>query len=280
LANGRVHVGSGDGKLYTFDAAGVTNCSGNPVVCNPLWTATLDDWTMASPAVSDGRVYIPTTANTLFVFDAAGTTNCAGSPKVCTPLWTAAAGAGDISPVVSGGRVYMGGELDLEVFDAAGIAGCSGTPKVCSPLWTAPLSGVGTSPAVANGRVYVASVSGSSDLVAFDANGVTNCVGTPAVCSPLWWTALAGSNATGPTVANGVVYVGVYNEDWGNARMPAYDAAGSVNCSGTPTYCTRLWPGDIHLDSFMLSTPVIWGGHVYATVLRGLGGRLHVYSPA
>jgi hypothetical protein len=42
LANGVVYVGSGypDHKLYAFDTAGNTNCSGSPKTCAPLWTAT------------------------------------------------------------------------------------------------------------------------------------------------------------------------------------------------------------------------------------------------
>src|SRR5687768_14069481 len=40
VANGTVYVGSDDGKLYAFDAAGVANCSpGPPRACSPLWTA-------------------------------------------------------------------------------------------------------------------------------------------------------------------------------------------------------------------------------------------------
>ena len=40
VANGVVYVGSEDHKLYAFAANGVTNCSGTPNKCTPLWTAT------------------------------------------------------------------------------------------------------------------------------------------------------------------------------------------------------------------------------------------------
>ncbi len=36
VANGVVYVGSQDGKLLAFDAAGTSGCSGSPVVCTPL----------------------------------------------------------------------------------------------------------------------------------------------------------------------------------------------------------------------------------------------------
>ena len=51
VANGVAYVGSDDGKLYAFDAAGVTNCSGAPRTCSPLWTATTGKPVQSSPAV-------------------------------------------------------------------------------------------------------------------------------------------------------------------------------------------------------------------------------------
>src|SRR5882724_539111 len=35
VANGVVYVGSDDGLLYAFDAAGGTGCSGGPTTCTP-----------------------------------------------------------------------------------------------------------------------------------------------------------------------------------------------------------------------------------------------------
>src|SRR4051794_13641983 len=37
VAGGMVYVGSLDGTLYAFDAAGVQGCSGTPKTCAPLW---------------------------------------------------------------------------------------------------------------------------------------------------------------------------------------------------------------------------------------------------
>src|ERR1700690_2512488 len=55
VAGGVVYVGSFDGKLYAFDAAGSTDCSGTPKTCAPLWTTvTLGAGVYTSPAVVNG----------------------------------------------------------------------------------------------------------------------------------------------------------------------------------------------------------------------------------
>jgi outer membrane protein assembly factor BamB len=94
VKNGVVYVGSCclgavPHKLYAFDAAGTTNCSGSPKVCAPLWTATTGGDVPSSPTVSGNVVYVASDDRKLYAFDAAGTTNCSGSPKTCAPLWTA-----------------------------------------------------------------------------------------------------------------------------------------------------------------------------------------------
>ena len=110
MANGVVYVGSGDGKLYAFDAAGTTGCSGTaPRTCAPLWTAATGGAVSSSPAVANGVVYVgSTTASS--AFDAAGSTNCSGdAPSPGAPLWTATTGNGvESSPAVANGVVYVG----------------------------------------------------------------------------------------------------------------------------------------------------------------------------
>src|SRR2546428_293563 len=55
VGGGGVDVGAGDGrKLWAFDAGGGTGCSGSPKVCTPLWTATIGDDVVSSPAVAGG----------------------------------------------------------------------------------------------------------------------------------------------------------------------------------------------------------------------------------
>ena len=63
VSNGVVYVGTDRANAYTFnnlyafDAAGVTNCSGTPTTCNPLWTYEVETLALGAPAVADGYVY-------------------------------------------------------------------------------------------------------------------------------------------------------------------------------------------------------------------------------
>jgi len=273
VANGVVYVGSDDRKLYAFDAAGVTNCSGTPKTCTPLWTAITGGEVRTSPAVANGVVYVGDGSYALYAFDAAGITGCSGTPKTCTPLWTAITGGYGESPAVANGVVYVGGYNILYAFDAAGVANCSGTPKFCTPLWRANTIGgfILTSPVVANGVVYVGPEGGTiGQLYAFDAAGVTNCSGTPKTCTPLWTDVTATSTVRSvvdgpPAVANGVVYVS------GSGMLYAFDAAGITNCSGTPRTCSPLWSAT--MDGAVDSSPAVANGVAYVSTAYG-----HLYA--
>ena len=83
VANGVVYVGSDVGKLYAFDAAGVTGWSGVPSSCSPLWTATTGGAIESSPAVANGVVYVGSDDHTVSAFNAAGQTSCTGTPTKC-----------------------------------------------------------------------------------------------------------------------------------------------------------------------------------------------------
>jgi outer membrane protein assembly factor BamB len=269
VAGGVVYVGSGD-NLYALDAAGTANCSGSPKICAPLWSAATGGQILSSPAVVGRVVYVGSGDGKLYAFDATGSTHCSGSPKQCTPLWTAATG-GQITtqaPAVANGVVYITSfDKKLYAFDAAaGSAHCSGTPKTCTPLWTATTVGIGASTAVAKGVVYVFVELSGEVLYAFDAAGSTHCSGVPKTCNPLW-TATPGGSEGGfrpPAVANGVVYVGAAQ------HLLAYDAAGVVNCSGSPTVCTPLLIAP-H-DGF---GPVVANGMVY---LGAVDGNLYAFG--
>jgi outer membrane protein assembly factor BamB len=258
VVNGIAYIGSEDGKLYAFDAAGNTNCSGTPKTCAPLWTASTGSEIVSSPAVVNGVAYVGSEDGKLYAFDAAGNTNCSGTPKTCAPQWTASTG-GTIysSPTVANGIVYVGSEdANLYAFDAAGNTNCSGTPKTCAPLWTALTDGsVYSSAAVSNGVVYVGSQGGN--LYAFDAAGATNCSGTPKTCAPLW-TYHTGSVSSSPAVANGIVYVGDFL-----STVYGFDAAGKTNCSGTPKACGPLWTNGVNSTIGIVSSPAVAGGIVY-----------------
>jgi outer membrane protein assembly factor BamB len=260
VVNGVVYVGSEDGKLYAFDAAGNINCSGTPKTCAPEWTASTGSLIESSPAVVNGVVYIGSEDKKLYAFDASGNTNCSGTPKTCAPLWTAQTGASIYSsPTVANGVVYVGSYLPddrLYAFDATGTTNCSGTPKTCAPLWTALTDGaVYSSPAVSNGVAYVGSLGGN--LYAFDATGTTNCSGTPKTCAPLW-TYHTGAVSSSPAVANGIVYVGDFL-----STIYGFDAAGKTNCSGTPTLCGPLWTNGVNSTIGIISSPAVAGGLVY-----------------
>ncbi len=168
----------------------------------------------------------------------------------------------DSSPAVANGVVYAGTEDGLYAFDAKGVTNCSGTPKTCAPLWRSYQrnTGPGVSPAVAGGMVYFSSESGT--LEAYDANGVTNCSGTPKICSPLWTAPIGGgSSGSAPTVANGVLYIGIW----------AFDAKGVTNCSGAPKVCSPLWTASAGGGD---SSPAVANGIVYF----GGGDQLDAYD--
>jgi outer membrane protein assembly factor BamB len=167
VANAAVYIGSEDGSLYAFSAAGTTGCSGTPKTCQPLWTGATGGLIKSSPAVANGAVYVGSEDDNVYAFRATGSVNCSGMPKTCAPLWSAATGGFngyfiDSSPAVANGVLYIGSEADkVYAFSAAGTIDCSGTPKTCTPLWTgATGGGIVSSPTVANGVVYIGSNEG------------------------------------------------------------------------------------------------------------------------
>jgi outer membrane protein assembly factor BamB len=247
VVDGVVYAGASN-NLEAFDAAGVTNCSGTPKVCAPLWSASGGPVGTSSPVVANGVVYIGSTDGNLYAFDAAGVTNCSGTPKTCGPLWSGnTGGAIDGAPAVANGVAYVGStDDDLYAFDAAGVTNCSGVPTTCSPLWSAATAGpIEVSPAVANGVIYVGTDQGvysGDNLYAFDAAGVTNCSGTPKTCNPLWLYEVTSVAVGAPVVADGYVYEGEAFHIQGGA-LAAFDASGNTNCSGTPKVCAPLWTG-------------------------------------
>ena len=258
-----VYVANESGGLDAFDANGVTNCTGTPNACSPLWSgSTAGNGASTAPAVANGVVYIDSPSGpTLYAFDASGTTNCAGTPKVCQPLWTATTADGASSVVVANGVVYIGGESDggrVEAFDANGVTNCSGTPTTCQPLWTST-SNVGfSSPAVANGVLYTTGQ--DETLYAFSANGTTNCSGTPTTCTPLWTAPMditPDPTPAAPAVSNGVVY------DQAFPGLFAFDAAGVTNCSGSPTTCSPLWTAPDGGSQGEEQTPAVANGVVF-----------------
>ena len=247
VANGVVYVGSDDHKLYAFDAAGATGCSGDPKTCTALWMASAGGSYFTEPTVANGVVYVGSLDGHVSAF----AVGCASGGGTCTPLWTAAtngAAAVGSPPAVADGVVFVSGWDNVLYAFAVGCASGGGT---CTPLWTTATSNAGyaSTPggakpagttggpvgfgnlAVANGVVYVGSAD-DDKLYAFDATGVTGCIGSPKVCSPLWSGGTGGSSAGSPSVANGVVYIG----SWSNTVY-----AFGVGCASGGGSCTPLW---------------------------------------
>jgi outer membrane protein assembly factor BamB len=267
VAGGRVFVGSTAGRLYAFDAGGITNCAGAPKICQPLWTSVVVGSIQSSPVVANDKVFVGSDDHNVYAFDVAGTGCGAGG---CAPLFTAqAGGAVRSSPAVAGDKVYVGSDDGkLSVYDANGATRCNAS-SVCQPIFVGPTGGaVRSSPSIAGGRVFV----GSDDfkLYAFDANGTTNCSGSPtATCAPLWTATTSNVVRSSPAVAKGVVYVGTTAGGSFGARLNAFDAAGNTNCSGAPRICNPLWTS-ANLGTFG-STPIsVSNGVVYIDVAVGI----------
>ncbi|MBV8951698.1 MAG: PQQ-binding-like beta-propeller repeat protein [Actinobacteria bacterium] len=68
IENGIVYIGSGDDKLYAFDAAGSTNCSGTPKTCTPLWSAPTGGPVESSPAPGGDAVYVGSDDHNVYAF--------------------------------------------------------------------------------------------------------------------------------------------------------------------------------------------------------------------
>ena len=206
----------------------------------------------SAPLISNGILYVAT--NELYAFDASGATDCSAAPTSCTPLWTAPAANFD-GMTIANGDVFVTDAQGVQAYDAAGSTNCSGTPKVCAPLWATSVNvatgpgftpGSG-SPVVANGMLYVPGYGdglapnlGGAYVAAFDAAGSRGCAvysGFGNICVPMWTTTglpVSTGNTGSPTIANGVIYIA-------NGTLYAFDAAGSTDCSGTPTVCAPLW---------------------------------------
>jgi outer membrane protein assembly factor BamB len=213
VVGGIVYIGSDDGHLYPFKAAGCGAAN-----CPPLWRGSIGGGPVlqSTPTVSNGTVYIGS-QHVLAAFRAAG---CGAA--MCAPLWTGTFQNEFLggSPAVFNGLVYIGLEDGLGVFSAAGC----GQPT-CGPrrLDTAPgaQAVVDSSPTVARGLVYAGRNTG--EILARPAGpcGTFQCTnvfrgatGDPLVSSL-------------PTVVNGKIYIGGA-DIFAQGRLFVFDLAGKV----------------------------------------------------
>ncbi len=141
-------------------------------------------------------------------------------------------------------------------FSADGSRGCGGTPRTCQPLWSAPIKGqlyptefsgaavIGTpygptAVAIAGNDLFVTSRGTNFVyLEAFDALGVKNCAGAPAVCAPRWSGAVSGTGSD-LAVADGIVYLGT-NINPSASQLAAFAVDGST-CGSSVQQCQPRW---------------------------------------
>ena len=235
VADGTVYVASDDGALHAVDArTGEIRWVGPTAIGAPT-----------SPVVADGTVLLHV-ASRLYAFDV----DCGSGGATCTPRWSARTGGGnEASPTVADGTVYV-------VATPGGITAfplACGMP--CTPLWTVPdQEGHMARPlAVSDGVVWD---SGSHALSAFPAA----CGSSGATCQALVANvAPDGADlASGPAVADGVVYVGA--SDGSLFAVPAGCARGDA--------CGPLWRAQT--GGSIVATPLVVGGRVYAASSDGL----------
>jgi outer membrane protein assembly factor BamB len=126
---------------------------------------------------------------------------------------------------------------------------------VCTPLWTATTSDTLSqqAPAVGSGIVAVRS---DTHLFALDPS-----TGTARWSAVIGSTAQAPQSLGSPSIEHGVVFVGSLD-----GALDAFDAAGSMNCSGAPTTCTPLKSVPL-VGPTGASQPAIANGNVYIGAL-------------
>jgi len=178
VVDGKVYVGSYDGKVYCLDASDGT----------PIWNYTIGLFVISSPAVVDGKVYV---GSSLGLSD--GKVYCLDASDG-TPIWNYTTGNMVwSSPAVVDGKVYVGSH-DGKVY-CLNASAASMTPDE-REIWNYT-TGVGTSsPAVADGKVYVGSW--DNKTYCLDASDGT----------PIWNYTTGGSVGSSPAVADGMVFIG------------------------------------------------------------------------
>jgi hypothetical protein len=144
--------------------------------------------------------------------------------------------------------------------------------------WSTGSTGIYPAPAIANNKLLVVH-GGHADgyLGAYDAAGSQGCAGSPKVCGPLWTAPIPSGQP--PAVAGGVVYVAGGGDSWTVfGRVFAVDAAGEVNCSGTPRTCAPLWTAPT--PGGWLSPATVAGGRVYVSGSESSANVLYAFDAA
>jgi parallel beta-helix repeat protein len=209
VADGRVYVGSDDGRVYCLDAANGAQ----------VWNYTTGFWVRSSPAVADGRVYMGSLDCRVYCLDA----------STGAQVWNYTTGGYVYSsPAVVDGRVYVGSD-DGRVYCLDAAAG--------TEVWNYTTGNTVVSPpAVVDGRVYV----GSDD-------GRVYCLDA-AAGTEVWNYTTGNSVHSSPAVADGRVYVGsddgrVYCLDAANGAQVWNYTTGNVVYSSPAVVAGRVCVG-------------------------------------
>ena len=290
VVDGKVYVGSSDGRVYCLDAATGTQ----------VWNYTTGNWVVSSPALVDGKVYVGSHDDRIYCLDAA----------TGAQVWNYTTGGYvSSSPAVVDDKVYVG-SYDDKVYCLDAATGAQ--------VWNYTTGGtVYSSPAVVYGKVYVGSEDGR--VYCFDAvsgvqvwNYTTGDVvdSSPAVVDSkvfvgsydnrvycldavsgrqVWNYTTGGWVGSSPAVVDGKVYVGsddsrvycldavsgrqVWNYTTGGAVSPSSPAVADgmvfVGSSDRRIYCldaatgVQVW--NYTTASVVYSSPAVADGMVYVS---------------
>ena len=230
IANGRVYVGSADGRLHAYDASG---CGSPP--CAEIWSsADIGTPVTTEPAVWRGQVYVAA-GGQLQNYPADG---CVFSP--CDPVAyihpnTTVVG----SPTAVAGTVYLPGANNHPNFSLWAMDADACAAGTCVDPWLSALNSSISGPvagvAVADGRLHMANA--DRVLRSIDAGG---CDGVS--CAFDWTDGPISASPiapNAPAVADGVVYVTFAD---GSVRAFAADGCGA-------SACTALWKVNLSAQS-------------------------------
>ena len=199
VANGKVFVASGDGKIYCLDED----------TGNLIWSYKAGWGVDSSPAVANGKVFVGSMDNKVYCLDE-DTGNLIWSYTTGGSIWGS-------SPAVANGKVFVGSK-DNKVYCLDEDTG--------NLIWSYTTEHyVSSSPAVADGRVFVGPVNAKVYCLDEDTGN-------------LIWSYKAGyGGGSSPAVADGKVFVGYVDgniccldEDTGNLIW-SYSIEGSVHSS-------------------------------------------------
>jgi outer membrane protein assembly factor BamB len=258
VAEGRVFVGSTDGRVYAFPA----DCGASAAPCAPEWVSIDLDLPLLPSAVEGDTLFVSVVAaehtshlNRIFAFP----THCA-SPCVPRATWDIHGQAFASMPTVASGILYVGTAVDggtgsLRAYDAS-----CGVARRCE-LWREPLPAAANipRPIVVGDTVIVATRFGARLTRAFPA-------GSDAPDGPLWSACCTYEiSDTTPAVGDGIVFVGSHLEG-----ISAYPTA----CKPVDGVCQPAWKtwgsAPVGVESGPPARDVqqvaIADGHVYAAV--------------